>query len=73
MRRRPSHCNKVFISNLIPLENIFDLRQELQLYKEDFLVQGEELQKYQRHCSSLADEVSLLAVINLAPILQGPK
>jgi hypothetical protein len=73
MRRRPSPCNKVFISSLIPLENIFDLRQELQLYKEDFLVQGEELQKYQRHCSSLADEVSLLAVMNLAPILQGIK
>jgi|LauGreDrversion4_2_1035121.scaffolds.fasta_scaffold376760_1 hypothetical protein len=45
------------------LENVFALKEELEQLKEDFLIQGEELSKYQRHSISLDDEV--LIIINI--------
>jgi len=37
------------------------MREEIEQLKEESLFLGEELQKYQRHCNSLADEVTISA------------
>lgn len=38
-------------------ENHIALKEELDLLKEESIMQNEELIKYQRHCHSLEDEV----------------
>ncbi len=60
LRKNVNHINQelVIYKNLLPfLENNFAMREEVEMLKEESLFQSEELQKYQRHCTSLADEV----------------
>lgn len=48
------------------------LKEELEMMKEELLFQGEELAKYQRHSTSLADEVKTnLCLMIIASILQS--
>jgi archaellum component FlaC len=41
-------------------ENVFAMREECEILKEESLFQTEELAKYQRHSASLADEVKII-------------
>jgi hypothetical protein len=50
---------KVNRHNLIFAENYMALKEELEILKEEIVLKEEELSKYQRHCSSISDEVSI--------------
>ena len=43
---------------LLILENYIALKEELEMLKEEIVIKEEDLSKYQRHCISIADEVS---------------
>ena len=49
------------------------LKEELEILKEEVLIKEEELSKYQRHCSSISDEVILKNELSMSvvAILQG--
>ena len=47
---------------MIGVENNLALKEELEIVKEEALMKDEELNKYQRHCHSLSDEVCIACV-----------
>lgn len=46
------------------IENYIALKEEFEMLKEEIVLKEEDLNKYQRHCDSVSDEVRLYDNIN---------